>query len=57
MLKTWERRMRHNTNGRAPVSAPLACTPGESNPIAAPNFICASFRPQTRHIENIRRFP
>jgi hypothetical protein len=55
MLDAWERKMRHNTNGRAQVFAPIACTPDESNPIAARDFICASCPPWIRHFENIRR--
>jgi hypothetical protein len=55
MLDAWERKMGHNTNGRAQVFAPIASTPDESNPIVAQNFICASFPPWIRHIENIQR--
>jgi hypothetical protein len=55
MLDAWERSMRHNTNGRAQVFAPIACTPGESNPIVARDFICVSSQQRIRRIENIPR--
>jgi hypothetical protein len=44
MLVAWARRTTHNTSASAQASAPIACTQGESNPIAAQNFICASYQ-------------
>jgi hypothetical protein len=55
MLNVWQRRTMRNKSGRAQDGAPIACTPGESNPIAAQNFICASSQQPTLRIENIRR--
>jgi hypothetical protein len=55
MLVAWEFGIRRNRNEPAQAYARIACTPGESNPIAARNFICASWLQWIRRIENIRR--
>ena len=60
MLVAWARRtMQRRTKriGSGPVRgcALIVRTPGASNPIAAPNFICANFRQWIRRIESILR--
>jgi hypothetical protein len=42
-------------SGRAQGYAPIVCTPGASNPIAAPDFIYANYQKWIRRIENILR--
>jgi hypothetical protein len=55
MLVAWARRRMHNESASAQDCAPIARMCGALNPIAARNFICASWRPWMQRIENILR--
>jgi hypothetical protein len=53
--RTTQRRAKRIKSGPAQVCAPIVCTPGASNPIAAPDFICVNYQQWIRLIENIQR--
>jgi len=58
-LAAWPTQMSGNAkrNGNARDCAPIASTPGESNPIEDRFSICADSRPSIRPFQNIRGFP